>query len=151
MLYAARECARIVLRDGLPETFARHAATSRALGAGLAAMGLELFGDQRHKMPNVTAVRIPDGIDGEKVRSAMLQDFGIEIGTSFGPLRGRVWRIGTMGYNCRKQNVLICLGALEAVLRRAGFTLPAGAGIDTAYAAYDGGPTSVPSAGALQD
>jgi (S)-ureidoglycine-glyoxylate aminotransferase len=59
MLYAARECARIVLREGLPEAFARHAAASRALTAGLAAMGLELFGDQRHKMPNVTAVRIP--------------------------------------------------------------------------------------------
>jgi (S)-ureidoglycine-glyoxylate aminotransferase len=136
MLYAARECVRIVLSEGLPEAFARHAAASRALTAGLTAMDLKLFGDQRHKMPNVTAVRIPDGIDGEKVRSAMLHDFGIEIGTSFGPLHGRVWRIGTMGYNCRKANVLICLGALEAVLRRAGFTLPSGAGIDAAYAAY---------------
>ena len=137
MLYAARECARIVLGEGLPQTFARHAAASRALTAGLAAMGLELFGDQRNKMSSITAVLIPDGIDGEKVRSAMLEDFGIEIGTSFGPLRGRVWRIGTMGYNCRKQNVLICLGALEAVLRRAGFNLPAGAGVEAAYAAYE--------------
>jgi (S)-ureidoglycine-glyoxylate aminotransferase len=137
MLYAARECARIVLREGLQETFARHAAASRALTAGLAAMGLELFGDQRHKMPSVTGVRIPDGVDGEKVRSTLLQDFGIEIGTSFGPLRGRIWRIGTMGYNCRKQNVLICLGALEAVLRRTGVALKAGAGVEAAYAAYD--------------
>jgi (S)-ureidoglycine-glyoxylate aminotransferase len=136
MLYAARECARIVLREGLEETFARHAAASRALAAGLQAMGLQLFGDQRHKMPNVTAVLIPDGIDGEKVRSALLHDFGIEIGTSFGPLRGRIWRIGTMGYNCRKQNILICLGALEAVLRRAGFGITAGAGVEEAYTAY---------------
>jgi (S)-ureidoglycine-glyoxylate aminotransferase len=137
MLYAARECARIVLKDGLPETFARHAAASTAMSAGLTAMGLKLFGDQRHKMANVTGVYIPDGVDGEKVRSAMLADFGIEIGTSFGPLRGRIWRIGTMGYACRKQNVLICLGALEAVLRRAGFAFSAGAGVAAAYAAYD--------------
>jgi len=137
MLYAARECARLVLREGLQEAFARHAAASRALTAGLAAMDLELFGDQGNKMSNITAVRIPDGIDGEKVRRAMLEDFGVEIGTSFGPLRGRIWRIGTMGYNCRKQNVLICLGALEAVLRRAGFAIAAGAGVDAAYAAYE--------------
>jgi len=136
MLYAARECARIVLRDGLEATFARHAAASRALTAGLEAMELELFGDQAHKMANITGVFIPAGVDGEAVRAAMLDDFGIEIGTSFGPLRGRIWRIGTMGYNCRKQNVLICLGALEAVLRRAGFAGKPGAGVDAAYAAY---------------
>jgi (S)-ureidoglycine-glyoxylate aminotransferase len=136
MLYAARECARIVLRDGLPETFTRHALASAALVAGLEAMGLRIFGDRRHRMANVTGVHIPDGIDGDKVRAAMLDDFGIEIGTSFGPLAGRIWRIGTMGYNCRKQNVLICLGALEAVLRRAGLALPAGAAVEAAFAAY---------------
>jgi (S)-ureidoglycine-glyoxylate aminotransferase len=140
MLYAARECARIVLRDGLPDTFARHAAAGRALAAGLQAMGLELFGDQRHKMANITGVHIPEGIDGDKVRTALLDDFGIEIGTSFGPLHGRIWRIGTMGYNCRKQNVLVCLGALEAVLRRAGLALPSGAAVDAAYAAYAANP-----------
>ena len=136
MLYAARECARIVLREGLRPAFTRHAQASRALVAGLRAMGLSLFGDQRHKMPNVTGVHIPPGIDGEAVRTAMLDDFGIEIGTSFGPLRGRIWRIGTMGYNCRKQNVLLCLAALEAVLRRAGFACAAGAAVDAAFAAF---------------
>ena len=136
MLYAARECARIVLREGLAETFARHDLASEALVAGLEAMGLKVFGDPRHKMANVTGVHIPDGIDGDKVRAALLNDFGIEIGTSFGPLHGRIWRIGTMGYNCRKQTVLICLGALEAVLRRAGLAPPAGAAVEAAYAAY---------------
>jgi len=136
MLYAARECARIILQEGLPETFARHALASNALVAGLEAMGLKVFGDRRHKMPNVTGIWIPDGIDGDKVRAAMLHDFGIEIGTSFGPLQGRIWRIGTMGYNARRQNVLICLGALEAVLRRAGLALPAGAAVEAAYRVY---------------
>jgi (S)-ureidoglycine-glyoxylate aminotransferase len=136
MLYAARECARIVLRDGLAETFTRHTLASQALTAGLESMGLKVFGDRRHKMANVTGVHIPEGIDGDKARGALLSDFGIEIGTSFGPLHGRIWRIGTMGYNCRRQNVLICLGALEAVLRRAGFALTAGAAVDAAYGVY---------------
>ena len=81
MLYAARECARIVLAEGLPACFERHALTSAALTAGLRAMGLELFGDQAHKMANVTGVVIPAGVDGEAVRASLLNDFGIEIGT----------------------------------------------------------------------
>ena len=136
MLYAAREAVRIVLAEGLDACFARHRLASAALTAGLTDMGLELFGDQRHKMPNVTGVVIPQGVPGETVRSTMLNDFGIEIGTSFGPLHGRIWRIGTMGYVCRKENVLHCLAALEAALRRAGFKPNAGAGVDAALAVY---------------
>jgi (S)-ureidoglycine-glyoxylate aminotransferase len=138
MLYAARECARIALAEGLPARFARHRLASTAMTAGLRAMGLSLFGDPRHKMANVTGVVIPDGVDGEAVRGAMLADFGIEIGTSFGPLKGRIWRIGTMGYVCRKENVLLCLGALEAALRRRGFRAPAGEAVDAALAVYEG-------------
>jgi (S)-ureidoglycine-glyoxylate aminotransferase len=140
MLYAARECARLLMREGLDNAFARHAAASRAMVAGLSAMGLKLFGDLDHKMANVTGVYIPERVNGEAVRMSMLNDFGIEIGTSFGPLAGEIWRIGTMGYNCRKQNVLITLGALEAVLRRVGFASKAGAGVEAAFAAYDQQP-----------
>jgi (S)-ureidoglycine-glyoxylate aminotransferase len=136
MLYAARECARILLEEGLDASHARHRLASRALTAGLSAMGLELFGDQRHKMANVTGVVIPPGVDGEAVRARLLEDFGIEIGTSFGPLKGRIWRIGAMGYVCRKPNVLRCLGALEAVLRRAGAGGRPGAGVDAAWDVY---------------
>jgi (S)-ureidoglycine-glyoxylate aminotransferase len=107
MLYAARECARVVLEEGLDAGIARHAVASGALRAGLEAMGLELYGDARHRMANVTGVVIPKKIkDGEKVRAEMLADFGIEIGTSFGPLAGRIWRIGTMGHVARRTNVL---------------------------------------------
>jgi (S)-ureidoglycine-glyoxylate aminotransferase len=139
MLYAARECARVVLEEGLERGIARHQLASRALRAGLAAMGLELFGAPAHRMANVTGVIIPTEItNGEAVRGQLLQDFGIEIGTSFGPLAGKIWRIGTMGYVCRKANVLRCLTALEAVLRRNAFKLPAGAAVDAAYRVYDG-------------
>jgi (S)-ureidoglycine-glyoxylate aminotransferase len=138
MLYAARECARILMKEGLADAFARHAKTSAALTAGLTAMGLALFGDQRHKMANVTGVFVPGGVDGEKVRGALLRHFGIEIGTSFGPLQGKIWRIGAMGYNARPDAVLMTLGALEAVLAGAGFKLPRGAGVDAALAVYRG-------------
>jgi (S)-ureidoglycine-glyoxylate aminotransferase len=136
MLYAARECVRIALREGHSARIARHALASRALTAGLGAMDLGLFGDQEHKMANATGVVIPTGVDGEQVRGRMLQDFGIEIGTSFGPLKGRIWRIGTMGYNCRKQNVLACLAALDATLRQCGHACAPGAGVDAALAVY---------------
>ena len=136
MLYAARESVRIVLQEGLDARFARHRLTSDAIKAGFRAMRLELFGDQAHKMPNVTGVVIPKGVDPDGVRRMMLDDFGIEIGTSFGPLHGKIWRVGTMGYVCRKENVLICLGALEACLRRFGFKPPAGAGVDAALDVY---------------
>jgi (S)-ureidoglycine-glyoxylate aminotransferase len=136
MLYAAREAARVVLDEGLDACFARHALASKAVTAGLTAMGLKLFGDQRHKMANVTGVMIPTGVDPDGVRRMMLDDFGIEIGTSFGPLHGKIWRIGTMGYVCRKENVLICLGALEASLRHFGFKPSPGAGVDAALDVY---------------
>ncbi|MFQ5775063.1 MAG: pyridoxal-phosphate-dependent aminotransferase family protein [Kiloniellaceae bacterium] len=136
MLYAARECARLVLAEGLENAFARHRLASRALRAGIEAMGLKLFGDPAHRMVNATGVSIPDGVPGDEVRAAMLRDFDIEIGTSFGPLHGRIWRIGTMGYVCRKGNVLKCLAALEAVLRQHGFAARPGAGVDAAYGVY---------------
>jgi (S)-ureidoglycine-glyoxylate aminotransferase len=84
----------------------------------------------------VTGVHIPKGVPGEPVRMDLLRDFGIEIGTSFGPLHGKIWRIGTMGHFCRQANVLACLDGLEAVLRRHGFEAPPGAGTDAADAVY---------------
>jgi (S)-ureidoglycine-glyoxylate aminotransferase len=136
MLYAARECARVVLEEGLPARIARHTAVSRALVAGLEAMGLSIFGDRKHKMPNVTGVYIPEKIDGERVRATMLNEFDIEIGTSFGPLHGKIWRIGTMGYACRIENVVRCLDALEAALKQQGFAVKPGAGSGAARADY---------------
>jgi (S)-ureidoglycine-glyoxylate aminotransferase len=138
MLYAARECARLFVEEGHDRAFARHARAGEALVAGIDAMGLRVFGDRAHKMPNVTGVFVPEGVAADRVRSALLDEFNIEIGTSFGPLHGKIWRIGTMGYVCRKENVLLCLGALEAALRRFGFKANAGAGVDAALAVYRG-------------
>ena len=116
--------------------FKRHADGSRAMVAGLAAMGLKLYGDVGNKMPNVTGAWIPDGVNGDRARAALLNDFNIEIGTSFGQLHGKIWRIGAMGYNARRDCVLLTLAALETVLAAEGHKFTRGAGIDAAYGAY---------------
>jgi (S)-ureidoglycine-glyoxylate aminotransferase len=136
MLYCARECARIVLQEGLENVIARHQLNGDAMMMGLLGLNLKPFGDLKHKMTNVIGVYIPEGIDGEAIRQIMLLDFGIEIGTSFGPLRGKIWRIGTMGYNARKDAVLTTLASLENVLRRAGHALSSGEAIDAAMTVY---------------
>ncbi len=138
MLYGARECARIFVQEGLPQVYARHAAASRAVVAGVQGMGLKIYGDLAHKMPNVTGVWVPDGINGDKLRAALLNDFSVEIGTSFGPLTGKVWRIGAMGYNARPDAVLHTLAALEIVLAAEGHKFTRGAGVDAAYTSYKG-------------
>lgn len=136
MLFAARECARVMLEEGLDNGIARHALHGAALLAGIQGMGLAVFGDLKHRMNNVLGVVIPAGIHGEQVRQLMLNDFGIEIGTSFGPLNGKIWRIGTMGYNARKDCVMQTLVALEAVLNRLGFVTVQGAGLQAAWGVY---------------
>ena len=136
MLYAARECARLVVLEGLDAAVARHRRHGDAMLAGVQGLGLAPFGDLAHRMHNVVGVEIPDGVDGDAVRNDLLRHFGIEIGTSFGPLRGHIWRIGTMGYNARPDAVLTTLAALEQVLRRHGVPVPAGGGVDGALATY---------------
>jgi len=138
MLYCARECAILQLEEGQQNVIARHKVAGDAMLAGIQALGLTPFGDLSHKMNNVVGVVIPDGVHGEQVREDLLLRFNIEIGTSFGPLKGKIWRIGTMGYNARQDAVLHTLQSLETVLRKQGFSLPAGAGVDTALSVYSG-------------
>ncbi|MBA4024151.1 MAG: aminotransferase [Gordonia sp.] len=136
MLYGARECARVLLDEGLDKCLSRHRVHGEAMLAGVQGLGLSAFGDLRYKMTNVVGVQIPEGVHGEAVRADLLADYGIEIGTSFGPLHGRIWRIGTMGYNARRDAVLTTLTALESVLRRHGVKVPVGGGSDAAIHHY---------------
>ncbi|PPA70345.1 pyridoxal-phosphate-dependent aminotransferase family protein [Jeotgalibacillus proteolyticus] len=136
MVYALREGLRLVLNEGLEERFERHRYHEKALTAGIKAMGLELFGDPNAKLPVVTCIKIPEGVDGEEVRRVLLDMFGIEIASSFGPLHGKIWRVGTMGYSCRRENILAFLGAFEAVLVQQGATVQKGAGLQKALAYY---------------
>ncbi|WP_404328578.1 pyridoxal-phosphate-dependent aminotransferase family protein [Mesobacillus maritimus] len=136
MIYALHEGLRLVLEEGLDHRFVRHKLHEKALVAGIEAMGLNLFGDAHHKLPCVTCIEIPSGVDGELVRSMLLEEFSIEIASSFGPLHGKIWRVGTMGYSCRKENVLAVLGALEAVLIRHHINVNRGEALQAALDVY---------------
>ena len=138
MVYGLRAALRAVADEGLPARFARHRLHGDALRAGVAALGLSLFGKEppERRLPMLTPVLVPDGMDDARVRRALLDDFSIEIGAAFGPLQGKVWRIGTMGYSARRQNVLLLLTALEQVLRREGWRAHPGAGVEAAMEHY---------------
>ncbi|MEJ2911746.1 pyridoxal-phosphate-dependent aminotransferase family protein [Pseudoalteromonas sp. C12FD-1] len=136
MLYCASECARIVIEEGVDNCVARHKLHGDAMLTGIQALGLNVFGDLNHKMNNVVGVYIPEGINADHVRAQMLTDFGIEIGTSFGPLHGKIWRIGTMGYNARKDAVLQTLASLDACLHANGYKGPKGEAAIAALAHY---------------
>ncbi len=138
MVYGLREALRALHEEGLEARFARHRLHGDALRAGLQALGLALFGqeDAVHRLPFITPIVVPDGVDELRVRRRLVEDFGIEIGAAFGQLQGKIWRIGTMGYAATRQNVLLCLAAIEHALRGEGWRASAGAGVDAAVAHY---------------
>lgn len=136
MQYAVHEALRCIVNETLEVRFARHKLNDQALVAGLQAMGLSIFGDLEHKMPVVTAINIPEGADGKVIRGMLLDEFGIEIATSFGPLDGKILRIGNMGYSSQKRNILILLGALEAVMKRNGVKVSTGEAVAAAMDVY---------------
>lgn len=121
MTYALYEAVKVILQEGLKACFARHLLHHRALKAGLAAMGIPYTAQEGHQLPMLNAVRVPDGVDDAALRRALLERFGIEIGGGLGQFRGKVWRIGLMGYGARAANVLLLLSALEQLLPEFGY------------------------------
>jgi alanine-glyoxylate transaminase/serine-glyoxylate transaminase/serine-pyruvate transaminase len=107
-----------LLDEGLETAWARHAACGAALQDGLVKMGLSLWAAEGHRLPELTTVLVPDGVDDAWVRAALLEGYGIEIGGGVGPWAGKVWRIGCMGHTARLRNVTLLLGALAEVLGR---------------------------------
>jgi alanine-glyoxylate transaminase/serine-glyoxylate transaminase/serine-pyruvate transaminase len=136
MNYALYEALRLVHEEGLENCFARHRRNHLALKAGLAALGIEYAAQPGHELPMLNAVKIPEGIDDAAVRSALLSRFGIEIGAGLGAFKGKVWRIGLMGYASRPANVLLFLAALEQLLAEQGMEFDRGSSIAAANAAY---------------
>ncbi|HVS19863.1 MAG TPA: alanine--glyoxylate aminotransferase family protein [Planctomycetota bacterium] len=118
-LYCAlHEAARLALEEGLEARWQRHARLGAELATGLEALGLKLCVDAAHRLPQLTVVEIPEGVDDATVRGALLERFGIEIGGGLGAFKGRVWRIGLMGSGATPRNVALVLAALRAVLAR---------------------------------
>ena len=125
LIFALREAMRIVIEEGLENRWERHRINQLALIAGLEAMGLELLvKNPVDRLPTVTAVMIPSGIDDVKVRNQLLDEFHIEIAGGLGPLKAKIWRVGLMGHCSQKQYVLLFLAALEKTLIDQGFRAP---------------------------
>ena len=136
MVYALREGLRLVLEEGLEARFARHKRNHAALQAGLGALGLEYIAAADCRLPQLNAVRLPNGVDDAAGRKRLLSEFGIEVGGGLGEFKGKAWRIGLMGYNSRPNCVFQVLAALEQVLRGAGVKVESGAGVAAAEQAY---------------
>mmetsp|Transcript_42498 Transcript_42498/g.92750 ORF Transcript_42498/g.92750 Transcript_42498/m.92750 type:complete len:387 (+) Transcript_42498:53-1213(+) len=116
MIYAIREALTIVAEEGLEQSWARHRANAEYFWAELGKIGLECVVPEAHRLPSLTTVRIPEGIDGMKVIVMMRNEFKIEIGGALGSLAGKAWRIGLMGYNSRKEVVRLVVSALKECL-----------------------------------
>lgn len=138
MNYALHEALRLVLEEGLENRFARHRQNHLALRAGLEALGIQYAVPESHRLPQLNAVLIPDGVDDAAVRKQLLGEFGIEIGGGLGPMAGKTWRIGLMGAACTNRNVLLLLAALERCLSDQGVNVAAGAGVAAANGVYAG-------------
>ena len=136
MNYALREALRLVAEEGLEARFARHRRNHEALADGLTALGLALAAEEGHRLPMLSAVTVPPGVDEARVRSRLLADDGIEIGGGLGPMKGRVWRIGLMGESSRRASVLSVLSALEVALAAEGHRVPPGAALAAAQGVY---------------
>ncbi len=137
LIYGMREALRLVLEEGLEARWERHRNNQQALIAGLEAMGLEMFvADPAERLVTVTGVRIPAGAEDRKVRMQLLDEFNIEIAGGFGAVKGKIWRVGLMGYSSQNTNVLLFLAAFEKVLLDQGLRVPAGAGVAAAIRSY---------------
>ena len=136
IVYTMREALRIVLEEGLEARWARHELNGKALRAGIEAMGLKILTQPGYELPVLTAIHLQEGIDEVAIRKALLDEYSIEIGGGFGSLKGRLIRIGLMGYNSCRKNVDTVLGALEHVLPRCGFQPKVGEALAAADAVY---------------
>jgi alanine-glyoxylate transaminase / serine-glyoxylate transaminase / serine-pyruvate transaminase len=137
LIFALREAMRLVVEEGLEARWERHRVNQLALIAGLEAMGLDLFvKNPADRLPTVTAVTVPSGVDDLKMRNQLLDEFNIEIAGGFGAVKGKIWRVGLMGYCSQKPNVLLFLAALEKCLFDQGFRVPSGAGVGAAIRSY---------------
>lgn len=116
--YALREAIRLALEEGLEARWERHAAAGRALVEGAAVMGLEPLVEQRWRLPMLTTLRVPEGVDEKEVRARLLHEEAIEIAGGLGPLAGKVWRVGLMGHSARVENVEQLLAGLKRILKR---------------------------------
>ena len=137
IVFALREALRIVFEEGLEGSWQRHRQNQLALIAGLEALGVQLFvPNPNDRLPTVTSVYVPKAVEDGRVRRQLLDEFGIEIAGGIGPLKGKIWRIGLMGYVSQAKHILFFLAALEKVLLDQGLSVSPGAGVGAAIRVY---------------
>ena len=135
-LFALHEALLLIREEGLENSWARHHRHHVALKAGLEAMGLKFLVKEENQLPQMNAVLCPEGVNEAEVRKTLLGEFSIEIGAGLGPLAGKIWRFGLMGYSCRPDNVMLCLSALGSVLEDMGLPVHVGDAEAAAHGAY---------------
>ncbi len=135
-LFALHEALLLIREEGLENCWARHYRHHLALKAGLESLGLKYLVKEQYQLPQMNAVMCPEGVDEAAVRRTLLSEFGLEIGAGLGPLAGKIWRFGLMGYSCRADNVMLCLAALGSVMSDMGVSLHVGDAEAAAHAAY---------------
>jgi alanine-glyoxylate transaminase/serine-glyoxylate transaminase/serine-pyruvate transaminase len=126
MNYSLREALRLLCEEGLETRWRRHKLNHRALVAGIEAMGLEMLVEPRHRLWALNTVRVPEGVDDARVRTRLLEESAIEIGGGLGPLKGRIWRVGLMGFGSTRENVLLLLDSLHRTLASEGYACARG-------------------------
>jgi alanine-glyoxylate transaminase/serine-glyoxylate transaminase/serine-pyruvate transaminase len=138
LTYALLEALLLIEEEGLQNRFDRHTENHRALVAGIEAMGLQMLVQPEYRLPTLNTVRIPDGVEDAKLRGYLLEKFNLEIGGGLGVLKGKVWRVGLMGYSSSAENILFFLSALSRALAVQGCRTDLAAGIDAAMSKLDG-------------
>jgi alanine-glyoxylate transaminase/serine-glyoxylate transaminase/serine-pyruvate transaminase len=132
MVYACYQALTMIIEEGLENRVQRHLRNGRALQAGLEAMGLKLHAQPGHRLAVLTTVRIPEGIDDARIRGRLLKEYDIEIGGGLGTLKGKIWRVGLMGYTSKEENLLTFLYCLEKLLSEDGYKVAPGTGVKAA-------------------
>ncbi len=136
LVYALATALHLLVAEGLEERWARHRLQHQAFRAGCAALGMPFLPDESVSLWPLNAVCVPEGVDEAAGRTALRDHHRIEIGGGLGPLRGKIWRVGLMGYGARQEFVLELLGAFELMLATHGHAVTAGAGVAAAMAVY---------------
>ncbi len=135
-LFALHEALLLIREEGLENAWGRVRRDHIALKAGIEAMGLKFFVKEKNQIPQMNAVGCPEGVNEAEVRKRLLSEFSLEIGAGLGPLAGKIWRFGLMGYSCRPANVMLCLSALGSVLDDMGYPVHVGDAEAAAHGAY---------------
>lgn len=137
-LYGLHEALLMLQQEGIEHAWQRHNYHHNALRAGIEAMGLAFVVEESARLPQMNSVTIPDGVEDAVVRKRLLHEFSLEIGAGLGAMAGKIWRIGLMGYTSNQQNVLLCLGALDAVLSDMHAPIHSGVAVEAAMQVYAG-------------